>query len=498
MGRFDKPFEMAPRPWLPTKKNDPETRTVLEMPPRTWIPTPKARFQDVRICDGLNQALNPLDIGMGQATSILNFVPFEYPTLAVRKGYTQNGTTRTGHYITHLRKYNGTLVYGDKYGVYKHLGGAWTNIIDNVSPAERYWQMVQYDNNLYMVDGLSKVQKYNGSSTSAVTDTPTNSKHITLHANRMFLVADDEPNVIRWSKYENPDVFNTFLGDNSDSGFQPISSNVNDPIVGIVTFRDRVVIFKKYSFHELYGERGYDFAINDISTHVGCAAWRTICEVNGVLYFLGNDGVYPYSGGNIPRMPISDPVREYINDINYTYLDQCVAGTDGRRYFLTLVTGLNSSPNVTLMYDPEKARTGPDNGWFVMSYSATAFLDDEENWYTGTSVGKIFNMNDGDTDAGTDIAYEVVTKPIVNGSWHVKKRLNKLKMIVDIPSGATMDIYYSTSTDGNDWELIKTLSPTADVVNAPIVLVGKRSEWFRIKVSGTGRVKIYATAYEVE
>lgn len=468
-------------------------RKPIVMPERTWIPTNK-QFQDIRPCDGLNQGINPLDIGNGQVTSILNFVPYEHPTLTVRKGYTQVGSAHSGHYITHLRKFAGTIVQGSKIGVYKQNGSSWDTIIDNGSAAERYWQMLDFDGTLYMADGLSKVQKYK-TSASTVADTPTNSRHITLHANRLFLVADDEPNVIRWSKYENPDIFTTFNGDNSDPGFQPINTNVDDPITGIVTYRNRVVIFKKHSFHELYGERGYDFAIDDVSTHVGCVAWRTICEVNGVLYFLSANGVCAYGGGNTPRKPISDPVKKYIDAINWSQINQCVSGTDGRRLFLTLVTDSNTSPNVTIMYDPEK---GPDNGWFVTDYLSTAFLDDVEEWYTGTSDGKVYKMDDGDTNAGGQISYEVTTKPIVRGDWHIKKRLNKLRVVADVPAGATMNIYYSISTNGNDWELLKSLTPDTDVTNRKIMLVGKRSEWFRIKVTGTGRVKIYSIAPEVE
>lgn len=484
---------MPERKWIPTPKEEKKPKTI-EMPERRWVPTPD-RYQDVRLCDGLNQGLNPLDIGPGQSTSILNFVPYEYPTLTVRKGYTQVGNTHSGHYITHLRKFSDTLVQGTKYGVYKLNGsGGWDNIINNGSAAERYWECLEYDGTLYMADGLSKVQKYK-TSLSTVSDTPANTRHITLHANRMFLIADDEPNVLRWSKYENPDVFTTFLGDNSDPGFQPINTNVADPITGIVTYRNRVVIFKKHSFHELFGERGYDFAIQDVSTHVGCVAWRTICEVNGILYFLSANGVCAYSGGNTPRKPISDPVKHYFNSINWSQINQCVSGTDGRRLFLTLVTGSSTEPNVTIMYDPEK---GPDNGWFVMDYNATAFLDDEDNWYTGTTSGIVYKMDDGDTNSGNAINYEVIAKPIVLGNWHKKHETNRIRVLADIPAGATMNVYYSKSTHGDDWTLIKQIEQATDVTNTRIDLIGERSEWFRIKINGTGRPKIYSIAYEVD
>lgn len=470
----------------------------IVMPKYDWVPTPSDNFQDIRPCDGINQGANPLDIGPGQVTSILNFVPYEHPTLVVREGYTQVGSTHTGHYTTLLRKYGDIIIKGDKFGVYKQNGASWDNIINNPSATERYWQATQYDNDLVLVNGLEQPQKYSGSSASAITDAPTNARHVTLHANRLFMVNDVEPNVIQWSKDQDINTWTTFLGDNSDPGFQPINTNVGEDIEGIVTFQNRVVIFKRHSMHELYGERGYDFIINDVSVHTGCAGWRTICEVNKTLYFLSGSGIFAYSGGSAPDMPISDPVKGYIESINWAQIDQCAGGTDGRRYFLTLVTGADTTPSVTLMYDPEKARTGPGNGWFVMDYKSTAFFDDREHWYTGTANGKVFSMDDGDTDAGTAISYDVITKPIVRGNWFVKKRLNRMKAIIDIAAGASMNIYYSTSTNGNDWELLKTLSPTTDVTNRPIVLIGKRSEWFRLRATGTGRVKIYSLAYEVE
>lgn len=470
----------------------------IVMPKQTWIPTPADRFQDIRPCDGINQGANPLDIGLGQVTSILNMRPLHYPTIEVREGFAQVGSTHTGHYTTLLRKYGADIIKGDKFGVYKQNGSSWDNIINNGSAAERYWQAAEFDGVLVFVNGLEQPQKYSGGSVAAITDAPANARHIALHANRLFMVNDAEPNVIQWSKYADINVWTTFLGDVEDPSFQPINTNTGEDIEGIVTFQNRVVIFKKHSIHELYGERGYDFIINDISTHVGCAGWRTICEVNGVLYFLSGSGIFAYSGGSAPRMPISDPVKTYIESINWDQIDQCVGGTDGRRYFLTLVTGTDTAPSVTLMYDPEKAKNGQSSGWFVMDYKSTAFFDDREHWYTGTSDGKVFSMDDGDTDAGTAIPYEVTTKPIVRGNWHKKKRLNRMRAVVDIPAGATMNIYYSILTTGEDWTLIKTLAPTTDVKNSPVLLVGQLSEWFRLKVSGTGRVKIYALGYEVE
>lgn len=462
----------------------------IVMPERTWIQS-KVVYQDLRICDGLNQSRNPLDIGAGQATSLLNFKPLEYPTLSVREGFTLVGSAKTGHYITHIRSYADTLVIGTKNGVYKRNGSTWGNIINNGSPAERYWSIVDYDGVLYMANGVDAPQIYNGTTVTALSDAPDNSRHLTLHANRLFLVADDEPNVIRWSKYEDPTVFTTFETLDTDPGFQPINENIGEDIEGIVTFRNNVIIFKHHSMHALNGELGYDFTIDDISTRVGCIAHRTACVVNNRLFFLGHDGVYLYNGGSAPTKPISDDVRQYIYDLNWSQLDQCVAGTDGRMLFLTLVTGASTSPNVTLMYDPELG------SWWVYNYIASAYLEDGEFWYTGTTTGSVYNMDDGDTDAGSAIAYEVVTKPVVVGDWNHKRRLNKCRVIADIPSGATLNVYYSSTTNGNDWRLIKNITATTDVKNTKINLVGDRSEWFRLKISGSGRVKIYGIAYAV-
>lgn len=468
----------------------------IVMPERTWIPSTK-QYQDIRICDGLNQGLNPLDIGPGQAVKLLNFVPFEYPTLTVREGFTQVGSTQAGHYITHVRKYADELVIGSKYGVYKQNGSVWDTIINNASPAERYWDMVQFDNTLIMADGLGKPSKYSGSSVTTLNDAPAVTKQITLHANRLFLVGADEPNVIRWSAYENIDNFNTYNGDNADPGFQPINSNVGEDISAIYTYRDRVVIFKKHSLHQLFGERGYDFDISNVSLQIGCIAPRTVIEINHVLYFLGHSGVYAFDGGASPVDPISDPVKPYIDALNWNHLDQCVSGTDGRRLFITLVTGASTVPNVTLMYDPQM-RSETSTGWWVVDHVDTAYLEDGEYWYTATSDGKVRRMDDGDTDAGTPINYEIITKPIVIGDWHTKKRPHKFRVVADIPAGATMKVYYSPSTDGEDWTQVRELAPTTDVFNHKIIFVGQRSEWFRVKITGTGRPKIYSIAPEVK
>jgi hypothetical protein len=151
--------------------------------------------------------------------------------------------------------------------------------------------------------------------------------YICIHNNRVFGCKGCD---IYASKLGDCTNWTTFAGENTDSYATDVASEGN--FVGITSYAGHVVFFKNDFLHELYGEVPSNFTVKT-ATKKGCIDGQSVCEVNGLLYFLSRDGVNIYGGG-VPRL-IS-------HDLNESCVSG-VAGTNGNTYYISLYNGTSYS-----------------------------------------------------------------------------------------------------------------------------------------------------------
>jgi hypothetical protein len=76
------------------------------------------------------------------------------------------------------------------------------------------------------------------------------------------------------------------------------------PIVRLIAWRDYILAFKGNSFYrgQYVGAAANTWSWPVISTNVGLIAHDAICEADGVLYWIAQDGVYRWAGGAAERI----------------------------------------------------------------------------------------------------------------------------------------------------------------------------------------------------
>jgi hypothetical protein len=244
--------------------------------------------------------------------------------------------------------------------------------------------------------------------------------------------------------------------------------------------------------HKLFGEDSTNFNMTQ-PYGVGCISNRTIVPTRDSLYWLGADGFYDYMGGAAPTK-ISDPIKDYIAQINMNYAHHCCAGTDGRFIYLSLVIGSSAVilPNITFMYDLQGGR------WWKLSYVITAFYLDGQTLYFATADGRIMKSG-GDTYNGTPINWSIETKPFSEGDETVRKTINRLFIVADVDPGATLNVAYAGGTEGGTWnQVYSTSNGTGTIQSIRIPVIVRTPEtWYRLKLSGTGKAKIHRIIREV-
>lgn len=105
-------------------------------------------------------------------------------------------------------------------------------------------------------------------------------------------------NAIFWSK---PGNWNRW----PDQNFAIVDQDGNDPITGLYSLGDKLIIFKT---NKIFAMSGYDedsFQIDKVTDVVGCPYPNGMVSFEGVLYFANMEGVWSYDGTNLRN--ISSP-----------------------------------------------------------------------------------------------------------------------------------------------------------------------------------------------
>jgi len=344
------------------------------------------------------------------------------------------------------------------------------------------WDATNFNDKLLLTNGTDNVKQWNGSTLSDLnaTDAP-KGKYITSDTLRVWIAKDD---ILYYSAFLDETDWTTA----ENSGFVQYYTPNGGDITGLKTFLGDVFIFKKNAFAQIMGDNYYDYTLVEISNDIGCVSHKTIVEVGDLLFWLGQNDVYGFSGGR--PSPIGEPIRQYLNDINVTHASKCFGGTDGIRYYLGLVTEANTEPNILLSYDPRyqiwRVSSLDDN----FRYSANI----NNEWYVGNSTGQTYKMK----QTYTGSSFEIVSKPLDEGIPEAEKEYYELHLQGYIPTDSTLSVYVSTRDrdlgDGSDWTLIDTLSTSTLSQNEDIIIpldTVPITYWFRYKLVATGEVEIY-------
>ena len=310
-----------------------------------------------------------------------------------------------------------------------------------------------------------KYYNYNTDTFGTIPNCP-DIKYICVHNNRAFGVGG---NGFYASKLGDPLTWNYFpVPYTDDSSWQ---TNTGDPgeFTGIKVSLNQVKATKDGCLYELYGDKPSNFKLHKV-VDVGCIDGDSIVEINGVLYFLSSDGFRAYSG-SVPA-PISMKLNE-----NYV---SCVAGTDGRLYYASLYNGSTYNLYVYDTYNKHWYRED--------SLNVAAYARIEDDLYA-LADNKIYRFKSGNEVVSWEVESERFTE------WYMGKKTNlSVKVMVELEAGAMLRVY--CSTDDGDYSLKNTITATG-LRSYEIKITPQRCHWFRVKLSGMGKAKIYGFARDV-
>ena len=134
---------------------------------------------------------------------------------------------------------------------------------------------------------------------------------------------DFDPLLIRWSTQDDPLIWTPEV--TNSAGFIRVSRGSR--IVRAIPTRQETIVFTDSSMYSLQFLGTTDvFGLQELSDNISVAGPRAVTSVNNVVYWMGTDKFYAYSG-RVETLPCT--LRNHVfNNLNFNQLDQIVCGTN--------------------------------------------------------------------------------------------------------------------------------------------------------------------------
>ncbi len=287
-----------------------------------------------------------------------------------------------------------------------------------------------------------------------------------VHNNRLFGTSANGEYIYA-SKLGDCFNFNSFQGLSDDSWYSEIGTP--GEFTEIVSYRTSVVAFKRNYIHHIYGDSPTNFSIPK-QTLGGALDGKSIAEVGGVLYYMGADGFYEYSGGEPER--ISAPIK--------TLFKTCKSGTDGRSYY-ACATDKNGN-TALLVYSPEYCMWHREDDTVFVD-----FVRHNERLY-GVTQSDMYKF--GDDDGDEIISWCVVSKRFTLDDFDFKGA-NAIYIRLDMESETRIKVH--CAFDDEDFKLFGEIEGKGFMVHK-IPIRFKKCDSFRVMLEGVGR----ATVHDIE
>lgn len=260
------------------------------------------------------------------------------------------------------------------------------------------------------------------------------------------------------------------LSDDLDAGtYDPsqtqfrILPGTADWIIAAFPYQDlKLLVLYRKSVHAILLD-GSTLAVAqavEITRNFGCVARRTVANCGPYIVWLSDIGVVQMQIANELALtntaaPLSDPIQDQIQTINWTYSSNAVAVFWNNRYYLAVPTGSSAVNNTVFVYNFlneawESVDTYPAGfdvlNFHVISYNGTKRI------HAVSSIGYVFLMEELNYDEfgvpgnvqDFQIAGQMNTRNYLAGTYDVK-RVRRFQLDANVTVGDTFTSTYELS-----------------------------------------------------
>lgn len=330
--------------------------------------------------------------------------------------------------------------------------------------------------------------------TATVSAPPQGLQTIVNSGNRLFGVGTGQNRNTLYAS----DILDPSVWDSANSVI--INGDDGDEITAITPYyENRIIVFKRRRIFQVTippdMTSAADWTISIISNNIGCVAGATAIQVNSDIFFLSDDGIRSLVRSasddfTSVGLPISEVVKDVIQEINTAEIGICTAAFYDNRYLLAIPTAANDFNDTILVYN---TILGAFEGTWtpkVMQFALTNFQDEglrlmmklttgQINKYSGyktpaqtTAADYVdFGVQSNGTSVGTfDYTSSVRTRDMDFSDPFAQKHGSYFEVIFDNSFSNNANIAIQRDIDTGDIDVQPNLNIASTVLVLPFVL----------------------------
>lgn len=298
------------------------------------------------------------------------------------------------------------------------------------------------------------------------------------------------------SKLGDPFNFNAFDGLSTDS-WQSGTLDAGN-FTACYSYMGYPIFFKENAIYKIHGDRADNFQATSYALlGVQPGGERSLAVAGETLYYLSRAGICAYNGG-VPTV-ISEPLGKGTRWI------RAVGGSDGLRYYVSLTRYGGAADATNLyVYDTQMRlwykEDGSDAVGLTYWNGGLSLLRKTPGSATGEAqlwrLDGQFGLSEGQYDWAVEFAPSTMAFETTDTGSQNKKGLLRILMQVYMgpSSSMTVKIKYDTAYSWDTVREYSTYVETRQSVAIPLVL--RRSDYYQIRLEGTGQVIIYSITEE--
>ena len=306
--------------------------------------------------------------------------------------------------------------------------------------------------------------------------------YVVEYENRVY-GCNSEKHEIYVSALGDPKNWNRFMGIASDSFAATVGSLGR--FTGAAVKSGYVLFFKEDIVH-MVSPYNNTFRLTDMAVEgVEKDSYKSLCNVNGTLYYLGRDGVYAFGSSNPYK--ISDALGKQ------RYTDGIGAELNGK-YYLSVRN--EAGTRELYAYDTRSGvwmREDDLDVWYMVSHKGELYCMDTD--------GFVWAMTGDDWYANADTIDEgLVEWMLETGDIGFDRQAAQFVSGIQLHAQAEADcpFYVEIQYDGcGAWEQVFHHNP-AERRSMVIPIIPRRARLIRLKLHGTGDFRLYSMTMRIE
>lgn len=321
--------------------------------------------------------------------------------------------------------------------------------------------------------------------------------------------------ILPWSRDQLvfSDVLDVATYDPSQTQFRILPGTADWLVAAFPYQQARLLVLYRKSVHTLFldGSTLTAAAAYEVTRNFGCVARRTVANCGPYIVWLSDIGVVKMEIGNELSLtnteaPLSDPIQDQIDTINWAYAGNAVGTFWNNRYYLAVPTGASTTNTMVLVYNFlngqwESVDSYPD-GYDVLNFHVISYNGTKRIHSVGAS-GYVSLIEENEVDEfgapGHEAEYPIggalKTRNYLAGTYDLKK-VRRIQLDAEVTDGDAFTVDYVASNPDHTQQAISyTATDTDDVTLRQTI--NRRGVSSRLECSTTsGRPEFKAVSVE--